>query len=62
MPRETPEGVVEATWKALARGRRRVATGPLAKITLVSASLFPRRVIVAAAGALHRRFASHGRD
>jgi hypothetical protein len=62
MPRETSEGVVEATWKALARGRRRVATGPLAKASTVAAAIFPRRVVVSAAGALHRRFARHGDD
>lgn len=61
MPRETADGVVEATWKALSRGRRRVATGPLAKVSTVLASVFPRRIVVSVAGALHRRFAKHDR-
>lgn len=62
MPRETAEGVVEATWRALGRGRRRVATGWLAKVSTVLASVFPRRVVVGAAGAIHRRFTRHGAD
>ena len=57
IPRETAEGVVAATLLALGRGRARVATGGLARVTTVLASVLPRRVIVWGAGALHRRFA-----
>jgi short-subunit dehydrogenase len=57
IPHETAEGVVAATLHALERGRARVATGGLARITTVLASVLPRRVIVWGAGALHRKFA-----
>ncbi len=54
MPVETPEGVVRATMTALERGRPRVATGGLAKLSTAAASLLPRRPVVWAAGAIHR--------
>ena len=60
MPRETAEGVVAATFHALDRGRVRVATGGLARVTSVLASILPRRVVVWGAGALHRKFARDG--
>jgi short-subunit dehydrogenase len=62
IPKETPEGVVAATWDALDRGRPRVATGWLAKITTVSASIFPRRVVVWGAAVVHRRLRAHKSD
>ena len=55
IPHETAEGVVRATVRALGSGSPRVATGWLARLTTWSASLLPRRVTVAAAGAIHRR-------
>lgn len=57
IPRETAEGVVDATLHALERGRVRVPTGALARVTSIVASILPRRVVVWGAGALHRRFA-----
>jgi uncharacterized protein len=54
MPFERPEDVVRATWRALARGRRRVPTGPLAKLSTLSARLAPRGLVVRVAGAVHR--------
>lgn len=55
LPRETADGVVTATLRALEKGRSRVATGALAKVTTIAASVLPRRMIVWAAGVLHRR-------
>jgi uncharacterized protein len=57
MPRETAEGVVDATFHALERGRTWVPTGGLARVTTIIASVLPRRVVVWGAGALHRKFA-----
>lgn len=55
VPYETAEGVVAATWRALERGRPRVATGPLSRVTTLVAGVLPRRLVVWMAGALHRR-------
>ncbi len=55
LPRQSAEGVVEATWRALERGRRRVATGPLARLSTACAAIFPRSVVVRAAGVIHRK-------
>ncbi len=60
MRRETAEGVVAATFRALERGRPRVAIGWLARLTGALASVVPRRVLVWGAGALHRKFARDG--
>jgi short-subunit dehydrogenase len=60
IPRETAEGVVAATLHGLERGRVRVATGGLARVTTVLASVLPRRVIVWGAGVVHRKFAGSG--
>ena len=60
MPRESAEGVVAATFRALERGRPRVATGRLARLTSVLAGVLPRRLVVWGAGALHRKFARDG--
>ena len=57
IPRETAAGVVAATFRALEQGRVRVATGHLARVTGVLASVLPRRLIVWGAGALHRKLA-----
>jgi short-subunit dehydrogenase len=54
VPRESAGGVVAATWRALERGRPYVATGPLARVTTLLAGILPRRLVVWAAGALHR--------
>lgn len=55
MPKETADGVVAATMAALARGRVRVATGWLARVSTLAATTLPRRPVVWAAGVLHRR-------
>ncbi len=60
MPHETAAGVVAATFRALDRGRVRVATGRLARVTSVLVAVLPRRLIVWGAGALHRKFAGDG--
>lgn len=60
IPRETASGVVAATFRALDRGRVRVATGGLARVTTVAAGVLPRRLVVWGAGVLHRRFAGQG--
>lgn len=62
LPQETPEGVVTATWRALDRGRPRVATGWVARVSTTLASVFPRRIVVWGAAVLHRRFTSHRSD
>lgn len=62
IPRESPEGVVAATWRALERGRPRVATGWVSRLTSVCAAIVPRRVVVWGAAALHRRFRTHKFD
>jgi short-subunit dehydrogenase len=55
IPHERADGVVRATIRALGAGSPRVATGWLARITTWSAAILPRRLSVAAAGAIHRR-------
>jgi uncharacterized protein len=60
LPSETADGVVAATFAALERGRGRVATGRLSKLTMFAAAVFPRRMVVWAAGSVHRRFERHG--
>ena len=62
LPRETPEGVVEATMRAIERGRPRVATGWLARVSTVAASVLPRRLVIWGSGVAHRRFRPHGAD
>lgn len=55
IPYESVDGVVAATVRALGAGRPRVATGWLSRASTLAASILPRRVSVAAAGAIHRR-------
>lgn len=62
LPRETADDVVAATWRALERGRPRVATGWLSRVTTIAASVLPRRLVIWGAGAVHRRFRPHGAD
>lgn len=59
MPRESADGVVAATFRALERGRPRVATGALSRMTSALASVLPRRLVVWGAGVLHRKFSSN---
>ena len=62
LPPYTPDRVVRDTVRALADGRVRVAAGPTAMITTVAARILPRRLVVWAAGEVHRRalHATHG--
>lgn len=53
MPTDEARDVVEATWRALARGRTRVSTGLVARAAVTGAVL-PRGAVVAIADALHR--------
>jgi short-subunit dehydrogenase len=54
IPRDDPRDVVRATWTALAAGRTRVSTGTAARLAAAAARIAPRRLVVGAAGALHR--------
>src|SRR5207248_7336618 len=54
MPQEDPAAVVAATWRALERGRTRVATGAVARIVAASAALVPRGARTRIGGLLHR--------
>lgn len=47
--------VVRATWKALARGRSRVPTGVVARVSMLGSRLLPRRAVVRIAALTHRR-------
>lgn len=58
-PSHSPEQVVRETVRALDRGRVRVATGVVARVTTVLASVLPRRLVVAVAGMIHRRAHEH---
>lgn len=53
MPMDEPDAVVDATWRALDRGRTRVLTGPVARLAAVGEAL-PRPVVVRAAALMHR--------
>lgn len=61
MPTETPEGVVRAAVAALERGSPRVATGGLARVSTLAASVLPRRPVVRVAGAMHHMIGRHNR-
>ena len=52
-PVDEPDDVVAATWRALARGRPRVATGAVARLAQAGTAL-PRPLVVTLADALHR--------
>lgn len=55
IPRERPETVVRATWRALAAGRTVVAVGAVARAARVANVVLPERAVVAVAAVLHRR-------
>lgn len=59
LKRDTVDTVVAQTWDALAKGRSRVSTGKLAKVAGVAAAVLPRRIVIWAAGVLHRKFQRH---
>jgi short-subunit dehydrogenase len=54
VPLDDPSTVVRATWKALDRGRRFVATGPIARTTAAAARFLPRALVLRGAAATHR--------
>jgi uncharacterized protein len=54
LPQEDPAAVVAATWRALERGRTRVATGAVARVVAASAAFVPRAARTAIAALLHR--------
>lgn len=54
VPHDDPERVVRATWRALARDRRRVPTGPVARATAAASRLLPRALVLRAAALSHR--------
>jgi short-subunit dehydrogenase len=60
MPSEEPAAVVSRTWAALDARRTVVATGAVARGTRLAARVVPRRVVLRAAGALHRRRGTRG--
>ena len=55
LPREQPDGVVAATWKALDRGKAHVATGLFARLAIGAVRTFPRRLVVRGARVLRPR-------
>jgi uncharacterized protein len=54
IPQNSADDVVEATWLALERGRSRVPTGAVARLTSVVTRLAPRGLVTRVAGAMHR--------
>jgi short-subunit dehydrogenase len=55
LPYRTSEEVVEATWRALARGRGRVTVGPLAVLARLAAVMVPRSLVLAVTRIAGRR-------
>jgi len=60
IPSDEPAAVVAATWRALARGRPRVATGLVARAAAAGTAL-PRPAVVAVADGVQRLRAATGR-
>jgi short-subunit dehydrogenase len=54
LPLQRPEDVVRASWRALEHGHSRAPAGVAARLSAVSARVLPRRLVVRAAGVLHR--------
>jgi short-subunit dehydrogenase len=54
--------VVRATWRALARGRRRAPAGLVARGSLLAGRLLPRGLVVRAAALTHRQRSLKGSD
>jgi short-subunit dehydrogenase len=46
--------VVRATWRALASGRRRAATGPVSRASMLASRILPRGLVLRAAALAHR--------
>jgi hypothetical protein len=54
VPLDDVDLVVRATWRALARRRRRAPTGAVARGSMLAARLLPRGLVVRAAAVAHR--------
>ncbi len=54
IPYDDTDLVVRATWRALAGGRPRAATGAVARGSMLASRLLPRRLIVRGAAITHR--------
>jgi uncharacterized protein len=54
VPVDDPELVVRATWRALARRRRRAPTGLVSRGSMLAGRLLPRGLVVRAAAVAHR--------
>lgn len=54
VPKDTPEMVVRAAWRALAAGRSRAPVGALARLALAAGRIVPRSAVLRIAGAIHR--------
>lgn len=54
VPKDTPEMVVRAAWRALAAGRSRAPVGAVARVALWAGRVVPRPLVVRIAGAVHR--------
>jgi len=61
MPRSSPEEVVGATWRALARGRGRVSVGPIARLAAMASLGILRPIALRVAGLAGRRAARASR-
>lgn len=55
LPYRSSEQVVDATWRALARGKGRVSVGPLAVAARLAAVMVPRGLVLAVTGLAGRR-------
>lgn len=55
LPYRSSDEVVEATWRALARGKGRVSVGPLAVAARLAAVMVPRGLVLAVTGLCGRR-------
>jgi short-subunit dehydrogenase len=55
VPRDTPEDVVAATWRALAKGRSEVPTGAVARVSKLARKLVPEPFVIRLGAMSHRR-------
>lgn len=62
LPSRSAEAVVEATWRALARGHGRVSVGPLAHAARLAAVMLPRNLVLTATGIAGRRTERRARN
>jgi short-subunit dehydrogenase len=62
VPFDDAELVVRATWRALARGRRRAPAGFVARGSMLAGRLLPRGLVVRGAALTHRQRSLKGSD